>query len=76
VREWKGSILEEGIGRAGLPQPKKSTSFVFDYRNEVRGWRQKPSGDRFYRHAELADWIANRLLTRIDEQRRGSRDDD
>lgn len=75
VREWHGSILEGAIGRAGLPQPKKTTLFVLDYRNEVPGWREKPHGNRFYRHEELADWIANRLLTRIEERRQRGEDE-
>lgn len=69
VREWYGSITS-------MAQPKRSTSFEFDYRDELAGWRQKPAESRFYRHDEVADWIANRLLTRIEERRASPRDHD
>lgn len=69
VKEWRGTIFDfEGDGPE-VPKPKRSTLFVFDYRGGKPGWHEKSVTARFYRHEELADWIGNRLLKRIEEAR-------
>jgi hypothetical protein len=66
VREWHGT--------PDVQRPSLETLFVFDYRNGITGWQKKRNDGRFYRHEEVADWIANRLLTRIEESRRRGND--
>ena len=62
VREWNGT--------PEVQEPSRSMSFVPDYRQGVSGWMEKRNQAKFYRHDDVADWIGQRLLTRIEDERR------
>jgi hypothetical protein len=67
-------VVKEWHGTPDVQPFSKGTSFLLDYQNGIAGWKDKRDDGRFYSHEDVADWIARRLLSRIEEDRRERRD--